>query len=89
MPPYGRSLRGEAGGEALLEAAERLLVREAEPFEGGQVVLFRLGRTLPARHCGILVSPSRFIHAQERLGVVEANLTEGWQRRVAALFAFP
>ncbi len=89
LPPYGRSLRDEAGGEALLEAAERLLVREAEPFEGGQVVLFRLGRTLPARHCGILVSPSRFIHAQERLGVVEANLTEGWQRRVAALFAFP
>ena len=89
LPPYGRSPRGEAGGEALMEVAERLLAREAEPFEGGQVVLFRLGRRLPARHCGILVSSSRFIHAQERLGVVEANLTEGWQRRVAALFLFP
>ncbi len=89
VPPYGRSLRGEADGELLSEMAERLLVREAQPLVGGQVVLFRLGRMLPARHCGILVSPSRFIHAQERLGVVEANLTEGWQRRIAGLFAFP
>jgi cell wall-associated NlpC family hydrolase len=53
----------------------------------GAIVLFRLG-SLP-RHCGILVSPTRFIHAQERIGVVEVNLTEGWAKRVAGCFAFP
>ncbi|WP_235936031.1 C40 family peptidase [Devosia aurantiaca] len=42
-----------------------------------------------ARHCGIMVSATRFIHAQEHLGVVEANLTEGWARRVSGRFEFP
>lgn len=69
----------------LLAVAEERLVA-AEPG-AGRIVLFRLG-SLP-RHCGILVGESRFIHAQERIGVVEANLTEGWAKRVAGCFAFP
>jgi NlpC/P60 family putative phage cell wall peptidase len=64
--------------EARLERAEML---------AGSIILFRLGAT--PKHCGILVSPTRFIHAQERIGVVEANLTEGWAKRVAGCFAFP
>ena len=58
-------------------------------LEAGQVVLFRLNGHGRAKHCGILVGPDRFIHAQERLGVVEANLTEGWARRVSGRFGFP
>jgi hypothetical protein len=37
----------------------------------------------------VLLSASRFIHAQEGLGVIEANLTDGWRRRVARRFEFP
>jgi cell wall-associated NlpC family hydrolase len=57
--------------------------------EAGQLVLFRLQRSLPPRHCGIMVAPDRFIHAQEAIGVVEANMSESWRRRVAGNFAFP
>ena len=89
VPPYGADLRGSADAGALWDAAGRFLIPAEGPMEAGQVVLFRLVRSLPPRHCGILLSPDRFIHAQERLGVVEANLTEGWQRRIAELFAFP
>jgi NlpC/P60 family putative phage cell wall peptidase len=68
----------------LLAAAEARLERmEAGP---GAIVLFRLG-SLP-RHCGIMTNAGRFIHAQERIGVVEANLTEGWAKRVVGCFAF-
>jgi cell wall-associated NlpC family hydrolase len=53
------------------------------------VVLFRLGGQAEPRHCGILISAERLIHAQEHLGVVEANLTPAWARRVAGRFRFP
>lgn len=55
----------------------------------GAVVLFRMGASVLPRHCGVLVGEGRFVHAQERLGAVEANLTDGWRRRVAGVFAFP
>ena len=88
VPAYRADWRGEADG-ALRQAAEQFLLPAAGPLAAGQVVLFRLGGMSEARHCGIMVSPERFIHAQEHLGVVEANLTAGWARRVSGRFGFP
>jgi NlpC/P60 family putative phage cell wall peptidase len=85
VPNYRADGRDGAG---LLEAAERYLER-AEGIASGRVVLFRLGRHIAPRHCGIMVTPTRFVHAQERLGVVEGNLTEGWRKRVVGVFDFP
>lgn len=89
VPNYGADWRDATRRDGLLEAARALM----EPAQGepraGQLVLFRLQRTLPPRHCGIMVSGDRFIHAQEGLGVVEANLSESWRRRLAGAFAFP
>jgi NlpC/P60 family putative phage cell wall peptidase len=88
-PPYRADWRDQSQAGALLAAARRLLDPAAPPLAAGQVVLFRLnGLTFP-KHCAIMVSPTRFIHAQEQFGVVEANLTDGWRRRLAGAFAFP
>lgn len=84
VPPY----RADGRDADLLAGAERWLVQADEPA-AGRVVLFRLGRQTVPRHCAIMVSATRFIHAQERLGVVEANMTDGWRRRAAAIFEFP
>jgi NlpC/P60 family putative phage cell wall peptidase len=73
----------------LAEGLGRWLAGVRGPPAPGIVVLFRLGRQRVGRHCGIMVSATRFVHAQERLGVVEGNLTEGWARRVVGRFAFP
>ncbi|MBU1305146.1 MAG: C40 family peptidase [Alphaproteobacteria bacterium] len=88
VPPYRADRRDPGNASALKDAAERFLLPVEGPPAAGQVVLFSLGSDAP-RHCAILVSPTRFIHAQERLGVVEANLTEGWGRRIWGRFAFP
>jgi cell wall-associated NlpC family hydrolase len=89
VPNYRADMRDSAHAGELLVAAETLLVPvEGEPA-AGHVVLFRLQRALAPKRCGIMVGTNRFIHAQERLGVVEANMSEGWRRRVAATFAFP
>lgn len=89
MPAYRADIRDPLNAGALRRAAERFLQVETGPLAAGQVLLFRLGGMAEPKHCGILVSESRFIHAQERLGVVEANLTEAWARRVAGRFCFP
>jgi len=82
VPNYRADLRDPR--DLLAAAAHRLA---PAPAEVGRIVIFRLGAR--PRHCGILVGPTRFIHAQERVGVVEANLTEGWAKRVVGCFAFP
>lgn len=89
MPAYRADMRDPLHAGALRRAAERLLLGETGPLAAGQVVLFRLGGIAEPKHCGIMVSADRFIHAQERLGVVEANLTEAWARRIAGRFVFP
>jgi cell wall-associated NlpC family hydrolase len=42
-----------------------------------------------AKHVGILTGPDSFIHAYDRLGVVEEALTPIWRRRIAFAFLFP
>lgn len=89
VPNYRADARDPAHAGALLAAAEQLLVPVPGASQPGDVVLFRLRQGAPPRHCGIMVAPRRFIHAQEGLGVVEANLGESWQRRLAGAFEFP
>lgn len=89
MPAYRADMRDPANAGALRQAAERYLLVDEGAVAAGQVLLFRLGGMAEAKHCGILVSENRFIHAQERLGVVEASLSEAWARRVSGRFRFP
>ncbi|MDB5588313.1 MAG: hypothetical protein JWP26_3283 [Devosia sp.] len=89
VPPYRADIRDPAHAGALRAEAERFLVPVSGELAVGQVLLFRLNGMAEAKHCGILVGSDRFIHAQERLGVVEASLTEAWARRVSGRFGFP
>lgn len=89
VPAYSADWRDGGAGDALEAAAVRHLHPVAGDPEAGDVLLFRLMRHRPARHCGILIAPGRFIHAQEHLGVVEMALSDAWARRVAGVFRFP
>jgi NlpC/P60 family putative phage cell wall peptidase len=89
VPAYRADGRDDRHADALHTAADALLVRAEGELRPGQVLLFRLGRTSAPRHCGIAVEAGRFVHAQEGLGVIEGNLTEGWARRIAAHYDFP
>lgn len=88
VPAYRADWRDLTHGAELLALAGRLLL-PAEGLAAGRVLLFRLGPSPLPRHCGIMVTAERFVHAVERLGVVEANLTEGWRRRVVRVLDFP
>ena len=85
LPNYRADWRDASHARELQALAETWL--QPGSMTPGAVVLFRMGASVLPRHCGIAVGERRFVHAQERLGVVEANLTDGWRRRVAGVLA--
>ena len=55
----------------------------------GGLVIFRMNSRAIAKHVGVLTGPDSFLHAYERLGVIEEPLTHAWRRRIAFAFLFP
>lgn len=76
--------------ERLLAAARRHLApAETGAPAPGDVLVFRMRRSAPAKHLGIVSAGGRMIHAHSRHGVVETALDRAWLRRLAARFRFP
>ena len=90
IPPYSRDW-GETGPHEVLAIGARTAMLEIAPAEAGAgaLLLFRMRPRAIAKHVGIVTTPDRFIHAFERLGVIEEPLTPAWRRRVAFAFQFP
>ncbi len=95
-PSYTPDWSEPSGDERLMRAAGRHLSRiDVGEVEIGDVLLFRMRRTAPAKHLAILSRSScgddepRMIHAYSGQGVVESSLGPSWARRVAAAYRFP
>ena len=80
MPAYTRDWGDATGSETLLATACRRLVRldEVNAAGPGDVLVFRMRDEGVAKHAGILTGPSRLIHAQEGIGVVEIEALPRW-----------
>ena len=89
LPPYTPDWAETGGGERLLEAARRHLMEKQGGAEPGDVLMFRIETSVPAKHCGILSAPGRVIHAYWARSVTETRLGDWWTRRIAGVFAFP
>jgi NlpC/P60 family putative phage cell wall peptidase len=90
IPTYNRDW-GETGPREVLAEGARVAMIEVDPRDAasGALFLFRMQPRAIAKHVGIFTAPDRFIHAYERLGVIEQPLTQAWQRRAAFAFKFP
>ena len=90
IPPYSRDW-GETGPrEVLAEGARRMMIEVETAAAGpGALVVFRMKPRAIAKHVGILTGPATFLHAYERLGVIEEPLIPYWRRRIAFAFLFP
>jgi len=90
IPPYSRDW-GESGPREVLADGARAMMIEISPAMSppGALIFFRMTSRAIAKHVGILTAPDRFIHAYERLGVIEQPLTPSWRRRIAFAFLFP
>lgn len=93
-PPYSADWSEASGDERLLTAAMRHLLPIDPAYAGfGDVLLFRMRVSAPAKHVGLLVTEEldhgRIIHAYSGHGVCETHLTASWRRKLAATFRFP
>ncbi|MTH95695.1 NlpC/P60 family protein [Roseibium sp. RKSG952] len=90
IPPYSRDW-GETGQCEVLAEGARSMMMEVPLAEAcpGALVLFRMKQNAIAKHVGILTGTATFLHAYERLGVIEEPLTRPWRRRIAFAFLFP
>jgi len=90
FPPYSRDWGETESRELVAEVARRMMIEvpvtNACP---GAMIVFRMMPRAIAKHVGILTAPGSFIHAYERLGVIEQPLTQNWRRRIAFAFLFP
>ncbi|MFZ5615972.1 MAG: NlpC/P60 family protein [Pseudomonadota bacterium] len=75
--------------EPLLSAARRHLRERGEDFLPGQILIFRIVKTGPAKHCGVVSGADHFIHAYAGRCVVESWLSRWWIERIAGVFDFP
>ncbi|MBB5518097.1 NlpC/P60 family protein [Amphiplicatus metriothermophilus] len=95
VPPYTpdwneRAWLAGPRREPLLEAARRHMAERAPAAAApGDALVFRVVCDGPAKHCGILSAPDRFIHAYAGRAVIESRLTRWWRERIAGAFAFP
>ena len=90
IPPYSRDW-GETGVREVLAEGARGMMIEIPLAQIGPatLVLFRMAPRAIAKHVGILTADDSFIHAYDRLGVIEEALTTAWARRIAFAFRFP
>ena len=90
IPPYTRDW-GETGAREVLAEGARAMMVEIPVTEigPGALVLLRMAPRAIAKHVGILTSDESFIHAYDRLGVIEEAMTTAWSRRIAFAFRFP
>ena len=90
-PPYTPDWNeANAAAEPLLTAARRHLVpSDAAMLAPGQVLIFRIMRDGPAKHCGIVSYDDRFIHAYAGRAVIESWFNRWWHERLIAAFDYP
>lgn len=90
LPPYSRDW-GEVGKRETFASFVRPFMIEIDPADAGPsaLVLFRMRREGPAKHCGVLVDDGMMVHALERRGVTMVHHDTAWQRRTAFAFLFP
>ncbi len=73
----------------LAGAARRFLLEIPIGAAGpGALILFRMARGAPAKHCGIR-SETGLIHAYEGAGVIEEPWSPIWARKAAFAFHYP
>ncbi len=74
----------------LADGARRMMLEIGPSNVGpGALILFRMMPRAIAKHVGILTGPDTFLHAYERLGVIEEPVTTAWRRRIAFAFLLP
>lgn len=89
IPSYSPSWAEESNISQLVETC-RLYMAEISVSDivPGDIVIYRMLRTAPPKHCAVMVSPSTIIHAYQKHGVVETPFLNGRTITMTNAFRF-
>jgi NlpC/P60 family putative phage cell wall peptidase len=87
--PYAMDWAEKGDDDKLLNAAVKHFIKAERAPDFGQLILFRWNAGALAKHAGIMVSSTHFIHAYSGVGVVESPLVPAWRKKIAGMFSFP
>ncbi len=88
-PPYTPDWAEATGEETLLAGARRQMQEIVlDEARAGDVIIFRMGTGVPAKHCAVLTGAGSIVHAYWGRAVVETRFIRWWQRRAVAAFRF-
>lgn len=91
-PKYGPGWFEASRRELLLEAADRNCGKPKDQTtdrQPGDLLMFRMAKTGPVKHCGILIAEDMFVHAYSRKGVTINSLGSTYEALLAAVYSFP
>lgn len=90
IPPYSQDWAEATKQETLYDALARHFDEiAASEMRGGDVALFRMLRSGPAKHCGIVAERGgrlTLIHARQNKRVSEESFSQSWRRKLAYVF---
>lgn len=86
LPSYSPSWVEHRKDDPLITGiSEYLPSRNIKQIEIGDILVFRMTREMPAKHCAFF-GGSKIVHCRSDVGVVEEEFTKEWRRRLAAAF---
>jgi NlpC/P60 family putative phage cell wall peptidase len=89
-PPYAPDWAEATGEETLYKALKRHLTEIGDAcLTPGDIALFRMARSGPAKHCGIVAGKSNtltLIHARQNKRVSEEVFSPFWKSKLAFVF---
>jgi NlpC/P60 family putative phage cell wall peptidase len=89
LPSYSPSWIEHRKDDPLIEGiAVYLPLRNIRQLEIGDILIFRMRKDMPAKHCAFL-GRDKIVHCRSDVGVVEEEFTREWQRRLSAAFYVP
>lgn len=89
VPAYSSDWGEVTGEETILKAAQRNFELVNDTAKPADLLVFRWRSGAIAKHVGILDHDSKFVHAYEGAGVVEASLSNHWKKRIVGIYRFP
>ena len=93
LPPYSPDWAEATGKESMYEAFSRHLIeRQVPEIAPGMILVFRMVRHCPAKHCGIVGEKDgvlTLIHSRQNKQVNEEAFSVAWRRLVAYVFEVP
>lgn len=90
LPTYTPNWAEESKTNLMTDIAQEYLETvDVDKYSVGDIVMYRMLKSAPTKHCGIIVSPTEIVHAYSKYGVVKTPFIQNKTIKLTHVFKFP